>query len=92
MPAWKITEAQELAASQGTAFYEKFPLHPGVQFVDQDNIQELYLNHTWRPNLAITGASGLPPLNKAGNVIRPSTEVRLSMRLSPLTNCEVAID
>ena len=46
----------------------------------------MYLNNVWNPNLSVTGADGLPPIAQAGNVLRPSTEVRLSMRLSPITD------
>lgn len=54
--------------------------------MNQDNLEELYLNNTWRPNLSITGISGIPDIKKAGNVVRAATEVRLSMRLSPLSD------
>ena len=37
----------------------------------------------WRPALAVTGASGLPTVDKAGNVLRPSTTLRVSIRLPP---------
>lgn len=57
--------------------------------MSQNELEELYLNSSWRPNLAITGAAGLPDISKAGNVIRPSTEVRLSMRLSPIVDHKV---
>lgn len=43
----------------------------------------MYLNSTWRPSLSITGADGLPQVAKAGNVLRPSTTLRLSLRLPP---------
>jgi len=43
----------------------------------------MYLNNTWRANLSVTGAGGLPDFGKAGNVVRPSTTLRLSMRLPP---------
>jgi hypothetical protein len=49
----------------------------------QDNVEELYLNKAWRPNLSITGADGLPPCGIAGNVLRPKTTVKCSMRLAP---------
>lgn len=52
--------------------------------MNQDNLLELYLDSTWRPNISITGAGGLPSIQKAGNVVRPETEVRISMRVSPL--------
>ena len=48
-----------------------------------DNLPEMYLNNTWRPNLSITGASGLPNVKIAGNVVRASTSLKLSMRLPP---------
>ena len=59
--------------------------------MSQDNLEELYLNNTWRPNLSITGATGLPDISSAGNVVRPQTTVRLSMRLSPLKDCQEAV-
>jgi len=46
-------------------------------------LPELYLNSCWKPNLSITGADGLPAIAGAGNVLRPKTVVRLSMRLGP---------
>lgn len=60
VPEWKQREAAGMAVTQGTALYDKFPLHPGVQVMNQDNLEELYLSCTWRPNLAITGAQGFP--------------------------------
>lgn len=41
------------------------------------------MNNVWRGNLSITGAAGLPPIESAGNVLRPKTTVRCSMRVSP---------
>ncbi|MEO5566157.1 MAG: peptidase M20, partial [Luteimonas sp.] len=41
------------------------------------------LNRTWRPALSITGMDGIPPLASAGNVLRPQTAVKLSLRLPP---------
>jgi acetylornithine deacetylase/succinyl-diaminopimelate desuccinylase-like protein len=47
------------------------------------DLTELVLNRTWRPALSITGADGLPALSSAGNVLRPYTSVKLSLRLPP---------
>jgi acetylornithine deacetylase/succinyl-diaminopimelate desuccinylase-like protein len=44
------------------------------------------LNRTWRPALSVTGAEGLPPLASAGNVLRPRTAFKLSLRLPPLVD------
>ena len=41
------------------------------------------VNRTWRPALAVTGQAGLPDLASAGNVLRPTTALKLSIRLPP---------
>lgn len=48
------------------------------------------MNNTWRPNLAIVAADGLPPTAKGGNVIRQSTTLKLSCRLPPNSDPKVA--
>jgi hypothetical protein len=43
------------------------------------------LNRTWRRALSVTGAAGSPALDAAGNVLRPRTSLKLSMRFLPPT-------
>jgi len=62
--------------------WNKFPLQPGVEPVTRNNV-ELILNRTWRPGLAITGADGWPAIGNAGNVLRPQTTLKLSIRIPP---------
>merc|ERR1712096_37329 len=52
----------------------------------------MYLDNVWRANLSITGLDNMPPVGMAGNVVRPSTALRLSMRLSPIQNPDDAIE
>jgi acetylornithine deacetylase/succinyl-diaminopimelate desuccinylase-like protein len=52
--------------------------------------EEALLNRTWRPTLSVTGAEGLPPLSNAGNVLRPRTAFKLSLRLPPLIDAGAA--
>ena len=66
----------------GEEVFSKFPFLPGVQPVTKEPA-ELILNRTWRPALAITGAAGLPSLTDAGNVLRPMTAARISLRIPP---------
>jgi acetylornithine deacetylase/succinyl-diaminopimelate desuccinylase-like protein len=40
--------------------------------------------------LAVTGQEGMPPLESAGNVLRPATSLRLSMRLPPTVDGDAA--
>ena len=82
-PEWKQKEAEKIAALKKEELYNKYPMHEGVKAVEQENLVEMYLNNVWRPNLSITGAEGLPEIQTAGNVLRPATSVRCSMRLSP---------
>jgi acetylornithine deacetylase/succinyl-diaminopimelate desuccinylase-like protein len=55
-----------------------------------DDLPEVVLNRTWRPALSITGADGLPPIANAGNVLRPVTRLKLSLRLPPTVDGERA--
>ncbi len=85
IPAQRVTQAREVAKTLGRAVYNKFPYVRGMKPVNS-SLHELVLNRTWRPQLAITGADGLPPTANAGNVLRPSTSVKLSLRLPPTLN------
>src|SRR5205823_1876928 len=55
-----------------------------------DDMTELVLNRTWRPQLAITGIAGLPQPGDAGNVLLPYTTAKLSLRLPPTLDAEAA--
>jgi acetylornithine deacetylase/succinyl-diaminopimelate desuccinylase-like protein len=82
IPNQTAEQAAQSARILGDEVFSKFPLLPGVQPVTM-NPAELILNRTWRPALAITGAGGLPSLKDAGNVLRPMTAVRVSLRIPP---------
>lgn len=82
VPADRDVQARTVAEVLGTEVYDKFPLLPGMTPMD-DDLSELVLNRTWRPALSITGMDGIPPLASAGNVLRPQTSVKLSLRLPP---------
>ena len=82
IPADRNTQAAKVAEVLGTEVYDKFPLLPGMTPMHED-LTELVLNRTWRPALSITGMDGIPPLASAGNVLRPQTAVKLSLRLPP---------
>ncbi len=48
------------------------------------------LNRTWRGALSVTGAEHLPGLASAGNVLRPKTTLKLSLRLPPTVDADQA--
>ncbi|MCF5938198.1 M20 family metallopeptidase, partial [Xanthomonas perforans] len=82
VPAERLTQAKAAAATLDTAIFDKFPMVDGLVPMHED-LTELVLNRTWRPALSITGVDGMPPLASAGNVLRPQTAVKLSLRLPP---------
>jgi acetylornithine deacetylase/succinyl-diaminopimelate desuccinylase-like protein len=66
------------------------PVHDGGS-APKPPVAELLLDRTWRPALAVTGAEGLPPPASAGNVLRPFTAVKLSMRIPPRLDPHAAV-
>jgi acetylornithine deacetylase/succinyl-diaminopimelate desuccinylase-like protein len=77
-----LEEARRCAEVIGGSVFSKMPRVPGLRPVSEDPV-ELLLNRAWRPALAVTAQEGLPPLERGGNVLRPFTAVRLSLRLPP---------
>jgi len=82
IPPGRIAEAKTAAGALGDQVYLKYPFVPGMGPVADDPI-ELLLNRTWRPSLSVTGLEGAPALVNAGNVLRPFTAAKLSIRLPP---------
>lgn len=91
IPTERIEQAKAAAAIMGEAMWKRFPWDSCcgddgkfnfVQPSTKDPV-ELILNRTWRAALAVTGADGLPPTAAAGNVQRPYTSLKLSLRLPP---------
>lgn len=82
IPAERQEQAQRASGVLGDEVYSKFPLLQGMRPMN-DDLAELVLNRTWRPALSVTGVGGIPSLDSAGNVLRPHTAVKLSLRLPP---------
>ncbi|MCU0735031.1 MAG: M20 family metallopeptidase [Methylotetracoccus sp.] len=91
IPGQRVEQAQQAADVLGEAVYTKFPFASGVLPAVADRVQ-LILNRTWRPALEITGASGLPAMDQAGNVLRPRTGLKLSLRLPPTLDVRAAAE
>lgn len=89
IPSYRIEQAELAARVLANQVYSKFPFVKGSRPVT-DNPAELILNRTWRPALSITGADGLPPLASAGNVLRPQTSIKLSLRIPPTCDAGAA--
>lgn len=89
IPEERTRQAEQCAQVLGDSVYADFPLYPGVEPLLKDR-KQLILNRTWKPALTVTGANGFPAIADAGNVLRPQTALKLSMRLPPLVDPEVA--
>ncbi len=82
IPPERVAQAKIAAEALGDQVFAKFPFVTGMRPVQSDRA-ELVLNRTWRPALSVTGLAGAPAPGSAGNVLRPFTEAKLSMRLPP---------
>ncbi|MCB0377926.1 MAG: M20/M25/M40 family metallo-hydrolase [Bdellovibrionales bacterium] len=89
IPPQRVEQAKMAAEALGEQVYKSFPWagKPGPVTNDPG---ELLLNNTWRPALAVTGAEGLPEIASAGNVLRPHTALKLSLRLPPTKDAKSA--
>jgi acetylornithine deacetylase/succinyl-diaminopimelate desuccinylase-like protein len=82
VPADRLEEAKATATVLGDEVWSKFPFLGDMQPVSKDPL-ELLLNRTWRPALSYIGQAGLPDLVQGGNVLRPKTSIKLSLRIPP---------
>jgi len=89
IPVVRARQTREVAAIVGAALCEMFPFSGGTRPVTDDPV-EMLLNRSWRPQLEVTGSGGLPSLDNAGNVLRPWTALKLSLRLPPTLDANVA--
>ena len=98
IPAERVAQAAVTAAILGDEVHKRFPwahydCDGSSAFAlptTTDPVQGL-LNRTWKPTLSVTGAEGFPALQDAGNVLRPYTAFKLSLRLPPLVDAGQAV-
>jgi acetylornithine deacetylase/succinyl-diaminopimelate desuccinylase-like protein len=98
LPADRLLQAKATAAILGDEVHKRFPwahydCGGSTAFAlptTTDPVQGL-LNRTWSPTLSVTGAEGFPALQDAGNVLRPYTAFKLSLRLPPLVDAATAV-
>ena len=98
VPADRLVQAHATASILGDELYKRFPwahydCGGSTTFAlptTTDPVEAL-LNRTWKPTLSVTGAEGFPALKDAGNVLRPYTAFKLSLRLPPLVDAGQAV-
>ena len=90
LPASRLEQVRATAAILGDEVWKRMPWACGADGgptlpTTTDPVEGL-LRRTWRPTLSVTGVDGVPELGNAGNVLRPFTAFKLSLRLPPLVD------
>ena len=85
IPQERRAQAKLAGDVLGEAVVRRFPFVEGTQPMTQAPHLAV-LARTWQPYLSIVGADGLPAIKDAGNVLRPRTALKLSLRLPPLVD------
>jgi len=89
VPQDRLAQAKLAGEVLGLEIRDSFPFVDGAG-PGATPLTDLVLNRTWRPSLEVTGADGIPALEDAGNVLRPQTALKLSVRIPPTMNAEEA--
>jgi len=82
IPSGRFAEIGQVAAEFGDDAVGHFPTLPGVELMGTDAHARL-VRLTWKAALEVTGAAGLPAIEAAGNVLRPSSALKISLRIPP---------
>jgi acetylornithine deacetylase/succinyl-diaminopimelate desuccinylase-like protein len=89
IPAQRAQQARRASEILGDLVTAKYPFAGSTRPMVSDRTEAL-LNRTWRPALSIIGADGITPAADAGNVLRPYTSLKLSLRLPPTVDGDQA--
>ncbi|HEY3941363.1 MAG TPA: M20/M25/M40 family metallo-hydrolase [Acidimicrobiales bacterium] len=67
------------------------PTVPGLRLAGSSAADRL-VARAWAPALAVTGMDGIPAVRDGGNVLRPFTAARISLRLAPTCDAAAAAE
>jgi acetylornithine deacetylase/succinyl-diaminopimelate desuccinylase-like protein len=91
IPAQRREQLSAVASELGDEVHTAYPWVEGAGPAGEAPLERL-LNRNWAAALSVTGAGGLPSLDAAGNVLRPGTALKLSLRLPPTVDGEKATE
>ncbi|MDA8455001.1 M20 family metallopeptidase [Acidovorax sp. GBBC 3334] len=98
VPPDRLAQARATAAILGDEVMRRFPWahydcggSTAFALPTTDDPVQALINRTWTPTLSVTGAEGLPALQDAGNVLRPYTAFKLSLRLPPVVDAAESV-
>lgn len=89
VPPQRLAQIERTSRVLNESTFKRFPF-AGTTAPVSSEPKTLMLNRTWRAALSVTGSAGLPEPTKAGNVLRPSTTLKLSLRLPPTVDATKA--
>jgi len=89
VPPQRIEQAKQAAQILGKEVFNKLPFAGATRPMSED-LTDLVLNRTWRPQLAITAIDGYPLPENGGNVLLPYSSTKLSFRLPPTADADKA--
>jgi len=90
IPDHRHAEAEKMVSALNGDF-GSFPWHNGTSPMTSSSINGL-IGRTWKPTLSVVGSGGIPSIQNGGNVLRPYTELKLSFRLPPTVDCNIAMN
>jgi acetylornithine deacetylase/succinyl-diaminopimelate desuccinylase-like protein len=82
IPSHRLEEIAQVASSFGDEGAGVFPIVGGLELSGASAAERIERG-TWRASLAVTAQAGMPDLEAGGNVLRPFTTLKLSIRLPP---------
>ncbi|MDC7694236.1 M20/M25/M40 family metallo-hydrolase [Asticcacaulis sp. DXS10W] len=89
IPELRRVQAVEAGPSIAKTLFAALPLAGSTRLVS-DDAAELVLNRSWTSQLTVTGIDGLPTVAKAAAAIHPQVQMKLSLRLPPTLDAELA--
>jgi acetylornithine deacetylase/succinyl-diaminopimelate desuccinylase-like protein len=90
IPPQRIEQAKAAARVLGEQVHAKFPFAGSTRPM-ADDLGQMVLNRTWRPQLAVIGMDGYPTPGDAGNVLLPFSTTQLSLRTPPTLDAPAAV-
>lgn len=91
IPEERQAQMRLFAQTLGEQVFADFPWACGTQPRSDDPYEAVVMN-TWKPQLSVTGADGIPSVSTAGNVLRANTDLKLSVRLPPSVDAKTALE
>ncbi len=89
VPPGPLAEARAVAAEVPDAAARDLPVVAGLSLGGSDPADRL-LARSWRASLSVTGIDGVPAIADGGNVLRPFTAAKLSIRTPPNVDADAA--